>query len=718
MHKVKMGPRIIFLILLLIFSVPIFAEIDMTNFIVPYKSYTFDYWDEPMPAPQPFLPDKIINLSSIGVEGFSSPRDIYVSKRNNIYVVDSNSGKIISFDQDWNLLNIIDGFENEGQIDKLSSPSGIFVDHEENVYVADTGNKRVVHLSPEGELVKIIGYPEPEVDGILPDNFDYKPIKVAADRSGRLYVLSEDTYEGILQFDRMGQFQGFIGAPRVKPSLWDRFWKWFATEEQRDRRAYFLPTEYSNIDIDERGFIYATIPSGDRVEDEAIRKLNPSGEDVLRRNGFHNPVGDIDYPTIWEDANITGPSVFVDIAVQDYDIYNVLDRNRGRVFTYDNNGYLLYTFGYRLEKYGALVSPVAIDTLDKNILILDNRKNSIVVYRPTDYAVSILAAIEYHYKGNYDKSTEMWEKVLKYNANNDLAYTGLGRAAMRLDDFATAMEYFKLGNNRRDYSDALSYYRKEVIGRNFNKIMAGLLLLIILVIVLKKLRQKGVFARLIAKTRWQEKPILVKLKSVYDSVRYSRHLIYHPFDGFWDLKHEKRGNVPAATVLLILVCLTYVFIRQYTGFIYNPYDLTELNIVSEFLSILVPFLLWCVVNWSLTTLVEGKGTFRDIYIASAYALTPIILINIPLTIVSNFMTIEESAFYDFFFLAAIFWAGFLVYFGIMVTHRFEGGKNFLTVVLTIAGMLFVIFISILFFNLAEQFYTFVREIYLEVVYRL
>ena len=35
-------------------------------------------------------------------------------------------------------------------------------------------------------------------------------------------------------------------------------------------------TEYSNIDIDERGFIYATIPSGDRVEDEAVRKLNPS----------------------------------------------------------------------------------------------------------------------------------------------------------------------------------------------------------------------------------------------------------------------------------------------------------------------------------------------------------------------------------------------------------------------------------------------------------
>lgn len=720
MHKVKMGPRLIFFISLLIilFTLPLFAEIDTTNFKVPYKSYTFDFWDEPMPAPQPYLPDKIIQFSALGIDGFSSPRDLYVSKDNRIYVVDGSSGKIVAFDQEWNLLNVIESFENEGEADKLSSPNGIFVDHEGNIYVADTGNKRVVHLRPDGELIKIIGYPEPEVEGILPENFDYKPVKVAADISGRLYVLSEDTYEGILQFDRVGQFQGFIGAPMVKPSLWDRFWKWFATEEQKSRRAYFLPTEYSNIDIDERGFIYATIPSGDRVEDDAVRKLNPSGGDVLRRNGFHRPVGDIDYPTIWEDANITGPSTFVDIAVQDYDIYNVLDRNRGRVFTYDNNGYLLYTFGYRLEKYGAMVSPVALDTLGDHILILDNRHNIIVVYRPTDYAHSILAAFEYHYKGDYDKSTEMWEKVLRYNTNNDLAYTGLGRAAMRLDDFATAMEYFKLGNNRDDYSDALSYYRKEVIGDNFNKIVSIIVLIVILIMVLKRLRKKGVFARIIERTRWQEKPILVKIKSVYDSIKYSRHLIFHPFDGFWDLKHENRGSLPGAIVILILVCLTYVFTRQYTGFIFNANDLTELNIVAEFLSVLVPFLLWCLVNWSLTTLVEGKGTFKDIFIATAYALTPIIILYIPLTIVSNFMIAEEGAFFYFFLSLAAIWAAFLVYFGIMVTHRFEGGKNFLTIVLTIAGMLFVVFIGILFFNLAEQFYTFVNEIYLEIVYRL
>ena len=129
---------------------------------------------------------------------------------------------------------------------------------------------------------------------------------------------------------------------------------------------------------------------------------------------------------------------------------------------------------------------------------------------------------------------------------------------MRLDEFAVAMEYFKLGNNRDDYSDALSYYRKEVIGRNFNKIMGSIILIIVLIMIVKKLKQKGIFGKIIARTNWQEKPIMVKLKSLYDSVKYSRHVIFHPFDGFWDLKHERRGSVSAATVILVLVCLTYV----------------------------------------------------------------------------------------------------------------------------------------------------------------
>ena len=97
------------------------------------------------------------------------------------------------------------------------------------------------------------------------------------------------------------------------------------------------------------------------------------------------------------------------------------------------------------------------------------------------------------------------------------------------------------------------------------------------------------------------------------------------------------------------------------GFIFNSNDLAKINILLEFCSVLIPFMLWVIVNWSLTTLMEGKGTFKDIYIASAYAFTPIILINIPVTIVSNYLIAEEGVLVFSFIAISLLWALFLLF---------------------------------------------------------
>ena len=33
-----------------------------------------------------------------------------------------------------------------------------------------------------------------------------------------------------------------------------------------------------------------------------------------------------------------------------------------------------------------------------------------------------------------------------------------------------------------------------------------------------------------------------------DSINYAFYVLFHPFDGFWDLKHEKKGTIRAAAV--------------------------------------------------------------------------------------------------------------------------------------------------------------------------
>lgn len=53
----------------------------------------------------------------------------------------------------------------------------------------------------------------------------------------------------------------------------------------------FIPTECSNMDLDDRGFIYTTVSGGEINIEQVIRKLNPAGVDVLKRNGVHPPMG-------------------------------------------------------------------------------------------------------------------------------------------------------------------------------------------------------------------------------------------------------------------------------------------------------------------------------------------------------------------------------------------------------------------------------------------
>ena len=66
-------------------------------------------------------------------------------------------------------------------------------------------------------------------------------------------------------------------------------------------------------------------------------------------------------------------------------------------------------------------------------------------------------------------------------------------------------------------------------------------------------------------------------------------MVFHPFDGFWDLKHEQRGTASAATIILTLVAAAYIFMRQYTGYLFNARDPAKMNVYMDISSVVVPF---------------------------------------------------------------------------------------------------------------------------------
>lgn len=201
------------------------------------------------------------------------------------------------------------------------------------------------------------------------------------------------------------------------------------------------------------------------------------------------------------------------------------------------------------------------------------------------------------------------------------------------------------------------------------------------------------------------------------TIKYAFHVIFHPFDGFWDLKREKRGSLAAALTFVALTIITLTLEKQKTAFLFNPYRLEYINVVVDIVTVLLLYILWCVANWCLTSLMDGEGKFKDIAIATGYSLFPIILLRLPMILLSYMLTSSEGSFYEVIGVVSYLWAGALLILGTMITHQYTVKKTLLTCICTIVGMGVIMFIGLLFFNVIQQMITFISIIYEEIRFR-
>jgi hypothetical protein len=200
-------------------------------------------------------------------------------------------------------------------------------------------------------------------------------------------------------------------------------------------------------------------------------------------------------------------------------------------------------------------------------------------------------------------------------------------------------------------------------------------------------------------------------------IRYPFYVCLHPFKGYWDVKYEGKGKLDVAVLILISLTLMTIFKRQFAGFVVNFSNPNELNSFDELQFIVLPFIIWCIANWSITTLMDGEGKFKEIIIATAYASVPMIIIYMFTTIMSRFITGEEAAFYFFLDAVAVMWFVFLLFVGIMTIHQYTVAKTIATFFLSFIVMGIIIFLGLLSFSLIQQIYAFVETIFREIVYQ-
>ena len=174
----------------------------------------------------------------------------------------------------------------------------------------------------------------------------------------------------------------------------------------------------------------------------------------------------------------------------------------------------------------------------------------------------------------------------------------------------------------------------------------------------------------------------------------------------------------AANTILILTLLANICKLQYTSFIFNKVYWPEENLLIHLASVLFPLALWCVGNWALTTLFDGKGRLNQVYMATCYSLTPYPLIQFPLIVVSNMVTVEEGAFYTVLSVLSLVWAGYLIITAMMEIHEYSMSKTILFTVASVFAMLVMVFLLLLFFSMISQGISYFISLGREILFRM
>lgn len=670
----------IYIGLLCVWLLILFPAQSSASLSVPYKTETVSSEGDIIETQTAYIPVSLFGSNSEIV----NPEDVYIDENNNVYVADSGTKKVTKFDENGKKLLEV----GEGQ---LAQPTGVYVDHNQEIYVADYKNEKVFRFSQEGELIQEYGRPDSPLFGT---RSPYKPQKVTVDKRGNLYIIGEGSNNGIIQIGQDGTFLGFFGVNRTQSSLMSVVQDALTTEGQKSRMFLKVPPAPTNIAIDEKGLVF-TVTAGTKFE--VIRKLNIAGGNIL-------------------PSDISNTTNLRDITVGPLGNFFVLENN-GRIYEYDSYGNLLFIFGGKddgTNRLGLFKDPtgISVDNLGR-LLVTDRERGTIQMLEPTAFAEMMHGGISLYAEGLYVESGKYWSEVLRLNSSIGLAHYAMGEAYYKQQQYEDAMESFKIVNSKYGYSDSFWEIRNIWMQEHLSKVFAVILgLFAIRASVLYVDKKKGILTK--PRKRWKA----IKAKTLISELLFLVNFLKKPVDSFYYVKRVRKVSLLSATILYFVLFVEYLIMKYFTGFIFRGSNADQINFAFELVTLFLPILLFIVSNYLVSTISDGEGRFRDIYIGTIYSLAPYLVFIIPVTVLSNVLTMNEAFLYSLSMQVMIGWSLVILFIMVKEIHAYEFFETVRNILITIFCMIIIVLVCFIIYVLMDQVVDFVTAIIQEVILRV
>lgn len=689
------------LIFALTISMAFFTLSKSASSASPYNTYTPNRYGELVTTQDAYEPFSSIKVSYDGAE-IKDAQDMVFDKNDNLFIVDSGNKRGLVLD---NNLNVVTSF---GASEELFYPRGIYVidspvENKEYIYITDYNQEtyvgRVIRYIYDLDLKTVT------LDTIMlspsswildVDGYVYKPIKIAVSDNYYMYVTAEGSTSGVLMINDKNEFITYFASNSAKFTLLERIEYFFYGDNEKANLVKKIAAAPYNVMLDGTGYVYTITQSTIEAEDESdnFKKVNTGGINYF-------------------PSEMWGAKNFTDSYYGKYSNTYALTED-GSIYEYDNEGNLLFKFGgygYGKDVYGLFssTSSIALDSKDY-VYVIDDTRNNLQVFKPTLYCDLVHRALKLYTEAKYEEAKELWSEVLRYNSMFDLAHKGMGLAYYMEGNYEEALKEFYIANDKVNYSDAYWEIRNLYLIDNLSFYI--LIILAILLIVLGVVLTNKKFRYM----RYVIDPIKKAGEvKIINQTLYSFRFINHPEDAVYETRANNRSTILSSTIILLILFAEYLFGLVYTGFIFNNVIIEETILLREGIKIVLPIILFIVANYLMSSLMEGEGRFKDIYVSTIGSLTPIIVLYPVIILISNVLTNQEAFLYTFLLVCMFIWAGLLLFMNIKNTHNYTVSQTIVNLLLTLFMLVILILVILVVYIMAYQVYSFFEDIVKEVI---